>query len=119
MSNSGYGIIAPFMPLEFESKGISPHATGLIFAFYSTSVIFGSPFMSTIFAKFGRRPTILSGAAIMGISFISFGFLNYIDVSSTKTYYIVGALVSRFFQGTGSVCIQVTCYSIATNFYPE
>ena len=28
-------------------------------------------------------------------------------------------MVSRFCQGVGSVCIQVTCYSVAANFYPE
>ena len=119
MSNCGYCIIAPFMPLEFEKKGISPQATGFIFAFYSVAIMVGSPFMGYVISKFGRRKTILSGIALMGFSFIAFGLLAFIDVSTTKTYYIVAALVSRFCQGIGSVCIQVTCYSIAANFYPE
>ena len=107
------------MPLEFEKKGISPQATGFIFAFYSVAIMVGSPFMGYVISKFGRRKTILSGIALMGFSFIAFGLLAFIDVSTTKTYYIVAALVSRFCQGIGSVCIQVTCYSIAANFYPE
>lgn len=85
MSNCGYCIVAPFMPLEFESKGISPEATGFIFAFYSVAIMVGSPFMGYIIEKFGRRKTILFGIAVMGLSFIAFGLLTHIDVGNTKT----------------------------------
>lgn len=52
----------------------------------------------------------------MGISFISFGFVGAIQ---SKTLYVALSMSARLLQGLASVCIQVTCYSIATNFFPK
>jgi len=105
LSSCGFCIIAPFMPLEFENKGIGPQTTGFIFAIYSVAIIVGSPCMGYVISKYGRRKTILGGIALMGMSFIAFGLLTFIDVSTTRNYYIAAALASRFCQGVGSVCI--------------
>jgi MFS family permease len=61
--------------------------------------------MGYVISKYGRRKTILGGIALMGMSFIAFGLLTFIDVSTTRNYYIAAALASRFCQGVGSVCI--------------
>ncbi len=55
----------------------------------------------------------------MACAFFSFGMITYIDATSHKTLYIFASMLSRLCQGVGSVFIQVTCYSVATNFYPE
>lgn len=48
LSNATYTIIFPFLPLEFDRKEISYSVSGYIFAVYSVSIIFFSPFMSGI-----------------------------------------------------------------------
>jgi predicted MFS family arabinose efflux permease len=35
----GYALIAPFLPLEFNDKGISAGAQGAIFAIYAVGVV--------------------------------------------------------------------------------
>ena len=59
---------------------------------------------------------IATGIGVMGISFILFGFVD--DMTDTTKIYIYGLLL-RFIQGTSSCFVQVTCYSIATNDFPE
>ena len=59
---------------------------------------------------------IATGIGAMGISFILFGFID--DMTDTTRIYIYG-LVLRFIQGTSSCFVQVTCYSIATNDFPD
>ena len=43
VSNSAYGVCAPFLPLEFERKGIHGSLVGMIFALYSVGSIIMSP----------------------------------------------------------------------------
>jgi MFS family permease len=56
------------------------------------------------------------GFILMGSAFISFGAIGMIE---SKGVFITCALMARLFQGLASVSIQVTCYSIAANFYPD
>jgi len=58
LSNSAYAIIAPFLPFEFEKKGINQSMIGYIFAIYSLAVIFSSPFIGKMISRYGRRPII-------------------------------------------------------------
>jgi len=39
VSNMGYALIAPFLPLEFNDKGITAGAQGAIFAIYAVGVV--------------------------------------------------------------------------------
>ena len=48
ISNTAYALVAPFLPLEFEHKGISSSMVGFIFAVYSLAVIFCSPMVSKL-----------------------------------------------------------------------
>ena len=43
LSNSAYSIIAPFMPFEFQNKGVDLSLMGYIFSIYSLAVIIASP----------------------------------------------------------------------------
>ena len=58
----------------------------------------------------------MMGLVLMGTSFISFGAIGHIQ---SQPLFITCALISRLLQGLASVSVQVTCYSIAANFYPE
>ena len=116
MSNGAYSIVGPFMPLEFMRKGLSEGVTGWVFAVYSVAVIIFSPFMGQVIGKLGRRKTIICGLVLMGIAFIAFGAISYIE---NKTLFVLAALIARLCQGFASTFIQTTCYSIATNFFSE
>jgi len=58
ITNSSYAIIAPFIPFEFERKGVSQHWIGYIFSAYSLAVIFVSPYVGQIISVMGRRNLI-------------------------------------------------------------
>ena len=52
----------------------------------------------------------------MGLSFVCFGFIESMD----KQLYILSlGFTLRFIQGCSSAFVQTTCYSIATNDFPE
>ena len=116
ISNSAYALVAPFLPLEFESKGISDHYIGLIFAIYSVAVVICSPMIGMTVRQMGTTNLIAGGVVIMGISFICFGFIGSLDKQS---HILLLGFTLRFIQGASSAFVQTTCYSIATNDFPE
>ena len=73
LANAAYSIVAPFLPVEYERRGLSSQVTGYIFAIYSVAVIIGSPFIGHMMQKTGRRCLISTGLMLMGLSFIAFG----------------------------------------------
>ena len=116
ISNSAYAMIAPFLPIEFMDKGIEEEAIGLIFAIYSVAVIIFSPMVGKSVLTFGATNLIASGICGLGITFILFGLID--DMTSPEKIFMYG-LILRFFQGMSSSLVQVTCYSIATNDFPD
>ena len=116
ISNSAYALVAPFLPLEFETKGISDYYIGLIFAIYSVAVVIISPVIGMIVSKLGTTNLISGGIAIMGLSFVCFGFVEFLE---TQLSILTLGFVLRFIQGASSAFVQTTCYSIATNDFPE
>ena len=116
IANCAYSVLAPFLPLDFERKGISNTMTGYIFAIYSVAVVIVSPFVGPLMQKLGRRAVVLIGMMLMGVAFILFGAISSI---TNKNVFIAAALSLRFLQGLASAIVQVTCYSVATNFYPD
>ena len=73
LANSAYAIVAPFLPFEFERKGVDSSLMGYIFAIYSLAVILVSPMIGKLIKKFGRRNLITFGIFLMGISFMAYG----------------------------------------------
>ena len=115
-SNSAYGLCAPFLPLEFDKKGIEGAYVGLVFAMYSMAVIFVSPFVGKIVDTWGHKNLLSLGIGFMGLAFILFGFIERLD--SKPNILILGCIL-RFLQGSGSAFVQTTCYTIATNDFPD
>ena len=71
---SAYTIIAPFVPLILDKKGIDQKWMGWIFASYPISVILFSPLVGKMLSKSGRRSKFIAvGLAIMGVTFLNFG----------------------------------------------
>ena len=116
ISNSAYALIAPFLPLEFKDKGVSGEMIGLMFAIYSVAVVICSPFVGKTVECVGNTNMISLGIATMGLTFIMFGFIP--ELSTVAMILTVGFSL-RFVQGAASSFVQTTCYSIATNDFPE
>jgi MFS family permease len=55
LSNSAYAIIAPFLPFEFEKKGVEASWLGYIFSIYSVAVVLCSPMVGKMIQMLGRR----------------------------------------------------------------
>ena len=93
MLDSAYSIPAPFMPLEFERKGIDQITTGWIFAIYSLAIVLFSPLVPSFITRYGRRTPLMLGMILLGVSFIMFGLLQLI---SSTIIYIIIAMLCRF-----------------------
>ena len=52
----------------------------------------------------------------MGLSFVCFGFVEFLE---KQISILTLGFVLRFIQGASSAFVQTTCYSIATNDFPE
>ena len=52
LSLNGYAIIAPFLPIELQNKGIDQAYFGTIFSMYSIAVALCSPLVSIMISKF-------------------------------------------------------------------
>mmetsp|Transcript_5071 Transcript_5071/g.3503 ORF Transcript_5071/g.3503 Transcript_5071/m.3503 type:complete len:189 (+) Transcript_5071:93-659(+) len=116
ISNSAYGMIAPFLPQKLQSKDVDENMIGIIFSVYSASVIIMSLFVGKVFDRFGPVYTIAYGLFQMGVAIILFGFIEPMNSPLTITFY---AICVRLLQGCSSAIIQTTCYIIITKFYPS
>ena len=116
ISNSAYALIAPFLPLEFKDKGISGQLIGLMFAIYSVAVIRCSPLVGKAIQCVGNTNMISLGILVMGLAFVCFGLIEALE---TEAMVLTVGFTLRFIQGASSAFVQTTCYSIATNDFPE
>ena len=78
VSNMGYALIAPFLPLEFNDKGISAAAQGSIFAIYAVGVVVWSLIVVNL-DMVSRKNKISCGLLLMGICFISFSAIDSME----------------------------------------
>ena len=116
ISNSAYSLIAPFLPIELEQKGVVGVSVGMIFMVYSIAVVLASISLGSFINTVGTTNLIVLGIFNMGLTFVLFGM---IDDMSNSTVIICYSLVLRLLQGASSAFVQVTCYSIATNDFPD
>lgn len=73
LSNSGYGLIAPFLPQELKKLGISIDIYGYIFGVYSVAVILCSPVIGEILMRHRKRRLIFQmGLISMAISMLAY-----------------------------------------------
>ena len=92
-SNSAYALCAPFLPLEFDKKGIEGAYVGMVFALYSVAVIFVSPFVGKVVDSWGHKNLLSVGIGFMGLAFIFFGFIERLD---SKPGLLILGCVLRF-----------------------
>ena len=102
ISNSAYGLIAPFLPPVFKEKGLSGELIGLMIGAYSIAVMLCSPFIGRLMKWAGNTNMIATGLLVMGLAFLGFGV---IDLVQSDLIIASAGFLLRFLQGASSACI--------------
>ena len=96
ISNTIYGLAAPFLPQLLEDKGIASSWTGVIFAVYSISMVVVSLIAGSIVDSVGHSRLMSFGSLLMATSIASFSTAIYLE----QNWTIIGlAIILRILQG--------------------
>ena len=116
VSNIGYSICAPLLPLEILRHGLPGIYVGMAFAFYSLAYLIVSPLIGKHVDTFGYSNLIAFGLCLMGFGFVAFGFIEDME---NKVNLLAVVLILRLVHGSGCTIFYTTALSIATNDFPE
>ena len=86
-----FAAITPLLPEYSEELGLSKASAGLLSASYGVGALVGSLPAGWLAARWGVRPTVLLGLAVLGISSVVFGFAQNVLLLD----------LARFAQGAG------------------
>ena len=112
VSTTAFSICAPFLPLEFERKGIAGSYVGIIFSLYAVGYILWPPIISK-YAKTVSTNTLISlSLGLMGVEFICFGF---IEVLESRVNILALASILRLLHGISCSTCFTTSFLIITN----
>jgi predicted MFS family arabinose efflux permease len=89
-----YGAITPLLPELSRELGLGKNAAGVLTGAYAAGTLLGSLPAGWLTARFGVRPTVVVGMALMGVSSLAFAFADDILMLDA----------ARFLQGVGSAC---------------
>ena len=90
----GYGLIAPFLPIELDKEKINTELFGYIFGSYSLAVIIFSPIVGKLLITYQKRKVIFQiGMICMSISMFGFPLLPRLV---GKKYLVAGYIAIRF-----------------------
>ena len=96
LAQSVYSICAPFLPREFELKGLSTGYAGLVFSIYSLGLIIVSPLVGKTVDRIGHKNIMSGGIGVMGLAYVCFGF---IEIMTNRVNIMVISIVVRFMHG--------------------
>ena len=86
-----FAAITPLLPEYSERLDLSKSAAGVLSASYAVGALVGSLPAGWLAARWGVRPTVLLGLAVLGVSSVVFGFADN----------VVLLAAARFAQGAG------------------
>lgn len=106
-----YGNIATFYPpyRSIHHSSITDMMVGTILALFEVAIMIGSPIVSLIMPKIGRKNCIILGNLFMVIASYGFGLLVYVY---DDTWFFTLSLILRFIQGLGEACASTAMFSI-------
>ena len=90
-----FAAVAPLLPHFSDELGLSKTAAGVLTAAYPAGTFVGSLPAGWLAARWGVKPTLLLGLALLGTTSLVFGFANTIVVLDA----------ARFVQGVGGACM--------------
>ena len=86
-----FAAIVPLLPEYSERLDLSKASAGVLSASYAVGALVGSLPAGWLAARWGVRPTVLLGLAVLGVSSVVFGFADSVALLD----------VARFAQGAG------------------
>jgi MFS family permease len=86
-----FAAVAPLLPHYSDELDLSKTAAGVLTAAYPAGTFAGSLPGGWLAARWGVKPTLLCGVALLGVTSLVFGFANHIVLLDT----------ARFVQGIG------------------
>jgi MFS family permease len=90
-----FAAVAPLLPHFTDELGLSKTAAGVLTAAYPAGTFAGSLPAGWLAARWGVKPTLLLGLALLSTTSLVFGFANTIVVLDA----------ARFVQGVGGACM--------------
>ena len=109
-------LISPFFPNEAHSKGASSTAYSFASASFNLTVIFLSPWISTIVQKIGPKWISVLGLTIEGCTAIIFGLLHHVEDGSS---FITLSTLVRIVQGFGWMGNHISTMTLGFRHYPN
>src|SRR4051812_14177197 len=86
-----YSAITPLLPSYVDDLGLSKSEAGILTGAYALGTLAASLPAGWLAARWGARPTLLSGLALLGLSSVAFGLGESFEVLAA----------ARFVQGVG------------------
>ena len=89
-----YAAITPLLPKLADDLDLGKNGAGVLTGAYAAGTLVGSLPAGWLIARFGVKPTVIVGLALMSVSCLVFAFARHIGL-------LDGA---RFLQGVGGAC---------------
>lgn len=90
-----FAAVAPLLPHYSDELGLSKTAAGVLTAAYPAGTFAGALPAGWLAARWGVKPTLLAGLALLGCTSLVFAFANHIVLLDA----------ARFVQGIGGACM--------------
>jgi len=82
LDNMTYGISEPFLPSNFEAKGISGTMTGVTQGSFAIAYMITAPLFGFFVDWVGHRNMIVMGLLLLSLSTAAFGAVDYLTTAS-------------------------------------
>jgi predicted MFS family arabinose efflux permease len=127
----GVNLISPILPAMMQQLAVEPSAIGLVIAAYTLPAILLSPVTGVVADLHGRRPLLVGGLALFGLSGVAAGMapsfewvlvfraLQGVGASALAplTIVLIGDLV-RDEEESAAQGMKVVLHRIATSLFP-
>jgi MFS family permease len=90
-----FAAVAPLLPHYSDELELSKTGAGVLTAAYPSGTLVGSLPAGWLAIRWGVKPTLMAGLAMLGLSSLAFAFAEHIVVLDT----------ARFVQGIGGACM--------------
>ena len=102
-------IMAPFLPLEAQSKGAAASEFGPIFGIIHLALFVISPLMGKVINRVGLGNVFNMGLLLISISSLCFGLLTFVKSSSL---FLALAYALRIIEGIGGSALWTSMLAL-------
>lgn len=104
-----FGLVIPDLQLRAKAFGADGWLLGAVLGVFSLATLIAAPLMGRVSDRIGRRPVLVYGAAMNGLSFVIYAFAQSLPLM----------FVSRILGGIGSANLSAAYAYVADSTDPE